>query len=174
VRTPGRLPSSVYTRGPRGAEAVVDPECPPGSGACNPYHVFDPALRLFPSGPLREFVLAQADHGGAGLCQAYDLTGDPKYAAAALAGLLGVKTTIGTDRVLCFYDFSACDELPRRMKTVALAAAADPDGFWEYARRWRDQRAQADAAASGKPSKPEPEQYPLTSLGVLSTEPFAE
>ena len=154
----------------------MDPECPPGAGACNPYHAFDPALRLFPSRALLEFVVAQADYsvrtgtGTAGLTQAYDLTGDPQYAAAALAGLLRTNTKIASDRVLCFYDFSACDELPRLMKTVALAAEADPEGFWEYAREWREQH----EAAPDPVADPQAEQEPETSLGVLSTEPFEE
>ena len=170
VRTPGHLPGSVYTRGPRGTEAVVEPEFPPGAGACNPYHVFDPALRLFPSQTLRDFVLAQANyalrHGGtAGLTQAYDLTGNREYAAAALARLRRQKTSIAPDRILCFYDFEVCDELPRLMKTVALAAAADPAGFWEYARQWGETHAPT-------PPPPPAAQPPETSLGVLSTDPL--
>ena len=175
VRTPGRLPSTVYTRGPRGAEAVVESDCPPGGGATNPYHVFNPALRLFPSRALEEFVIAQADysrtHGGsAGLTPAHALTGNPEYAAAASVGVLGGKHTIAPDDVQCFYAFSACDELPRLMKTVVLAAAADPDGFWEYARQWRENREVMPKTPAAQQSGPPQE----TSLGVLSTEPFAD
>jgi len=169
VRTPGRLPGSVYTRGPRGAEAVVDPEVPPGAGACNPYHVFDPALRLFPSKALKDFVLAQAEHG-VGLPQAYELTEDPRYAAAALDRLLRQKTTIGPDDVMCFYNSEFCEYMPRLMKIVAQAAEADPAGFWEYARQWREKQ---KAKPEAKPDQ-QPEQEPGTSLGVLSTEPHPQ
>ncbi len=167
VRTPGWFPRSVYTRGARGDEAVVDAASPPGQGACDPYHGLDPALRIFPSRQLREFVLAQADHGGDGVPQAYALTRDPKYAAAALAVLQELKTTITPDDVLCFYSYCWSDLLPRKMKIVALAAEADPKGFWDYAQQWRGQRA-------AMPHTPPPGQNPGTSLGVLSTEPFPE
>jgi hypothetical protein len=175
VRTPGWMPRSIYTRGPRGDEAVVDPDVPPNRIGENSYHAFTPALRLFPSRPLREFVLAQADyaslHGqSVGLCEAYDLTRDPRYAAAALALLQGQKTTIGPDDVLCFYSYAWSEELPRLMKIVALAAEADPNGFLEFARLWREER---DAKRTTSPGSP-PDQKPETSLGVLSTERFAE
>ncbi len=169
VRTPGRLPGSVYTRGPLGAEAVVDAEVPPGAGACNPYHVFTPALRLFPSKTLKDFVLAQAECG-VGLPQAYELTGDPEYAAAALDHLMRHKTTIGPDDIMCFYNSEYTEQMPPLMKTVAMAAEADPDGFWEYARKWREeQKAKPDAKSDQRT-----EQEDGTSLGVLSTGPHPQ
>jgi hypothetical protein len=172
VRTPGWLPRSIYTRGPRGDEAVVDPDSPPNRIGENSYHAFTPALRLFPSRPLREFVLSQAEyasrHGqSVGLCEAYDLTRDPRYAAAALALLQGYKTTIEPDDVLCFYSYAWSEELPRLMKTVTLAAEADPDGFREFARKWRE----ASETKPETPPGPPPGQKPETSLGVLSVEP---
>jgi hypothetical protein len=175
VRTPGWMPRSIYTRGPRGDEAVVDPDVPPNRIGENSYHAFTPALRLFPSRPLQEFVLAQADyaslHGqSVGLCEAYDLTRDPRYAAAALALLQGHKTTIEPDDVLCFYSYAWSEELPRLMKIVALAAETDPNGFLEFARKWREAR---DAKRTTPPGPP-PGQKPETSLGVLSTERFVE
>lgn len=175
VRTPGWLPQSVYTRGPRGDGAVVDPESRPGEGACNPYHVFDPALRLFPSPALRDFVLAQAEyslrHGGnTGLCQAYDLTRDPRFAAAALDGLQKHKTVIEPDDVLCFYSFAWSDELPRQMKTVVLAAEADPANFREFARKFLEER----EGRLEKPPATPADQKPQTNLGVLSTEAFVD
>ncbi len=190
VRTPGWLPGSVYTRGPRGAEAVVEPELPPGEGATNTYHVFEPALRLFPSQTLREFLTGFAEYkcrapvgnvSIANLCLAYEVTGDPEYAAAALAmvprsGHKMEKTTDcasatlnarpDNDRIRGFYDFIACDLTPRLMKTVALAAEVDAD-FWAFARRWREDHAGQTPA---KPISP-PGQDGKVSLGVLSTEP---
>jgi len=175
VRTPGWLPGSIYTRGPRGAEAVVDPEIDAGSGACNTYYVFEPALRLFPSRALQTFLQGYAEHKcrepadstgiASNLCLAYDLTGKREYAAAALAKVSGRKTSIAPDDTFSFYSFIDCDLLPRLMKTVLQAAEADPDGFWEFARQWRETQAAMPAAPSGPP----PEQKPGTSLGVLST-----
>jgi len=48
------------------------------------------------------------------------------------------------------------------------AAEADPDGFWEYARQWREQR---ETVPEVDPT-PAVEAHVETSLGVLSTEPF--
>jgi hypothetical protein len=172
MRTPGWMPRSIYTSGPRGDEAVVDPDVPPNRIGENSYHAFTPALRIFPSQPLLEFIMAQADYAfrhsqSVGLCEAYDLTHDPRYAAAALALLQGYKTTIEADDVLCFYSYAWSEELPRLMKAVILAAEDDPEGFWEYARKWKD------ACDENPKTPPEPpNQKPGTSLGVLSTERF--
>ncbi len=164
VRTPGFIPNHVFTRGPRGAEAVVEGEC--FDAASNPYHVFDPALRFFPSQPLRDFVLAQAKYGH-GLVQAYDLTGDREIAAGILHGIRQYGGAFRPGHNPGIYHHSACEALPRGMKTVILAAEKDP-GFWEYALKWAD-----DQKANPKPPPP-PEQKGRISLGVLSTEPFAE
>lgn len=59
---PGRYPLSVYTRGDRGDEAVVEPDCPPSGHARDMYHVFAIGMRLFPSQALREHILAEADY----------------------------------------------------------------------------------------------------------------
>jgi len=123
----------------------------------------------------RDFVLAQAEYscrygGNAGPCQAYDLTLDPRYAAAALAELRPKKTTIEPDDVRCFYSFAWCDELVRLMKTVALAAEADPANFRDYARKWREER----EARPEAPPAPPAGQRPGTGLGVLSVEPSAK
>ena len=107
-RVPGWLPESVYTRGPRGAEAVVDPDVPPNSYAACLYYVWAPAWRLFPSAKLREFILAAADwlvgqspigrtigYDDPILGLAYDLTGNSDYAACALE-LLSLFPQAGT------------------------------------------------------------------------------
>jgi hypothetical protein len=165
VRTPGFLPANVYTRGPRGAEAVVEGEAL--STANNPYHALGPALRLFPSQPLRDFVLAQAKYG-AGAVEAYDLTKDPEI-AASMAGVAECGKDFAPGQTSGFWALPSCDHLPRAMKIVAMAAEADPDGFWEYVRKWR-----AKQKANPKPALPmPPEQKGQCSLGVLSTEPFA-
>ncbi|GAG44816.1 unnamed protein product, partial [marine sediment metagenome] len=57
---PGRYPRSVYTRGDRGDEAVVEKELD-SIGACDEYHLFAIALRLFDSKTLRKHIIAKAD-----------------------------------------------------------------------------------------------------------------
>jgi hypothetical protein len=95
VTVPGRLPNSVFTRGLRGDEAVVQPPCLPEVSWGNKYQLYEPALRLFPSKALRDFLIAEADYwvwqsprdmlnyACTTVCFAYDLTGDSSYAAYA-------------------------------------------------------------------------------------------
>ncbi|MDA0335724.1 MAG: hypothetical protein O2782_11200, partial [bacterium] len=59
---PGYYPVSLYTRGPRGDEAVVEPETPPVGHARDMYPIFAAGLRLFPSERLRQHVLAEAQY----------------------------------------------------------------------------------------------------------------
>jgi hypothetical protein len=59
---PGHYPVSVYTRGERGDEAVVEPETPPVGHARDMYPVFVAGLRLFPSDRLRQQILAEAKY----------------------------------------------------------------------------------------------------------------
>lgn len=59
---PGHYPVSLYTRGARGDEAVVEPEVPPVGHARDMYPVFAAGLRLFPSDRLRQQVLAEAQY----------------------------------------------------------------------------------------------------------------
>lgn len=170
TRTPGHFPRILYTRGPRGAEAVVDggEALEPAS---NPYHFLDPALRLFPSKPLKDFIMAQAAYGHSmGRVQAYDMTGDPGYAAALYDALVECRSEIADGKLPGLYWVAWCDSLPRQMKTVALAAAQDAGGFLEYARKWREER---QARPPVPPPPPPPVQKGEISLGVLSTEPFA-
>jgi len=176
VRTPGWLPRSVYTGGPRGTEATVDPEVPLDGGATNPYHVFEPAFRLFPSKALSDFLVAYAERAcrvglseaGVSICMAYDLTEKPEYAAAALAKVREHCQPHTPEHIVCFYDIIASDFAPRLMSIAARAWDKDPEGFMDFARQWREKRAQQqetgfDPAASQKPG---------TNLGPLSTEPF--
>jgi hypothetical protein len=179
VRTPGCLPRSIYTGGPRGAEAVVEPDAGLGDGACNTYYVFEPALRLFPSRRLQECLCAFAEdrclipsgtYGIANLCLAYDLTKKPEYAAAAFAIVAARRVKpLAPEESLSFYTPAELDVLPRLMRTTVQAAEADP-GFWEFARWWAAQR----TANSVTPPNPAVGQSPLTSLGVLNTEPFVD
>ena len=175
-RTPGWLPGSVYTGGPRGAEATVEPEVPLHGGATNAYHVFEPAFRLFPSKALNDFLLAFAERGcrtglseaGVCICMAYDLTEKPEYAAAALAKLRQHCRPHPPERVVCFYDIYALDFAPRMMSIVARAQAKDPAGFLAFAERW----AREEMGGKDAPFPRVEPQAPRESLGVLSTEPF--
>jgi len=175
-RTPGWLPGSVYTGGPRGAEATVEPEVPLHGGATNPYHIFEPAVRLFPSKALNDFLLAFAERGcrtglseaGVCICMAYDLTEKPEYAAAALAKVRQHCRPHPPERVVCFYDIYALDFAPRMMSIVARAYEKDPRGFLDFAERWaKEEMNQADAPFPR--TEPQP---PRVNLGPLSTEPF--
>ncbi len=177
-RTPGWLPGSVYTGGPRGAEATVEPEVPLQGGATNSYHVFEPAFRLFPSQALNDFLLAFAERAcrtglseaGVSICMAYDLTEKPEYAAAALAKVRQHCRPHPPERVVCFYDIYANDFAPRLMSIVARAYERDPAGFLDFAERWaKEQMNDADAPFP----RVEP-QAPRENLGALSTEPLGE
>jgi hypothetical protein len=178
VRTPGWLPHSVYTGGPRGAEATVEPEVPLDAGSTNPYHVFEPAFRLFPSKALTDFLLAYAERAcrvgmseaSAPICLAYDVTEKPEYAAAALAKVRAHCRPHPPERVVCFYDIIALDFAPRLMSIAARAWEKDPDGFLDFAKRWEDEcRAGGDI-----PFERPGAQEPRARLGVLSTGPFED
>ncbi|MBM4149373.1 MAG: hypothetical protein FJ224_10055 [Lentisphaerae bacterium] len=159
VRTPGLIPANVFTRGPRGDEAEVEGET--FAVSCNDSQMFLPALRLFPSRELHDFILAAAKHGHR-LAEAYDLTGDREIAARILSGLRSYAGAFRNGANPGLYHHSACRQLPRAMKVVAMAAEADPDGFWEYARAWEKKSAPG----------PIPRDKSRIKLGSLSTEPF--
>jgi hypothetical protein len=159
VRTPGFIPAHVFTRGPRGDEAVVEGET--FAVACNDSQMFLPALRLFPSKELHDFILAAAKQGHR-LTEAYDLTGDREIAARILSGLRSYAGAFRNGANPGIYHHSACMHLPRGMKVVALAAEADPEGFWEYARAWQED----------SPPVPVTTNKVRVNLGPLSTEPF--
>ncbi len=88
---PGSFPVSVYTRGDLGDEAVLEGEHQPHNYQGTLYPTFYEGLRLFESPLLRDTVMADADnaialdstgHPGATACaMAYEMTGDPIYAA---------------------------------------------------------------------------------------------
>ena len=58
---PADYPVSVYTRGPRGDEAVIEPPSGPFGHARDLYYLFMIATRIFDSPTLREHILAEAD-----------------------------------------------------------------------------------------------------------------
>jgi hypothetical protein len=175
-RTPGWLPGSIYTGGPHGAAATVEPEEMLQGGATNTYHIFEPAFRLFPSKTLNDFLLAFAERAcrtglneaGASICLAYDLTEKPEYAAAALAKVRQHCRPHPPERVVCFYDIIVTDFAPRLLSIVARAYAKDPAGFLAFAERW----AREAMTGEGAPFPRVEPQAPRECLGVLSTEPF--
>ncbi len=86
----GVFPRSVYTRGEMGDEMVVEPHPLPLNHSGTVYPIFYEALRHFNSQLLQETIIAEADAclarnaGGwpVTVCAlAYELTGDPRYAA---------------------------------------------------------------------------------------------
>jgi hypothetical protein len=162
VRTPGFMPEHVFTRGPRGDHAEVEGET--FSPTCNDDQMWLPALRLFPSKALTDFILAQSAYGQR-TALAYDLTGDPTMAAAAL-GVREFVAAIRNGGNPGIYYHSACDWVPRALKIVVLAAEKDP-AFWEWAAQWA---AEQKANPPPKPSLPE-KVAGRTHLGPLSTSP---
>ena len=168
----------------------------------------DEAWRLFPSRKLREHILAGADYivwqkpvgsvvsyDDPTLAIAYDITGNPDYAACALEllslcpkhGIAGVNPDClyrtnayftparsgkpgAQEMVLNLAKVELYGYLPRLMRPVIQALAADPDGFLEHARDWRERRRRMTDTVSG----PQPGQKPGMRRGVLSTESFAE
>ena len=93
IPEPGLYPNSIFTRGQRGDEAVVQAPCTPPQSATEKYFLFRMGLRFFDSDALRNQITADADYwlayprsGGGGwyvtmACLAYEVTGDMKYAA---------------------------------------------------------------------------------------------
>ena len=155
VRTPGFLPNHVFTRGPRGDHAEVEGEC--HDVACNTDQMLTPALRLFPSKALRDFIVDRTNPD--------DLMSEREMAAAALGArdFAGAIRNAGNPGI---YHHSACDWVPRCLKLAALAAEKDP-GFWKWAEKWTKEQ-----KANPKPPRPmPPEVKGRVQLGALSTEP---
>jgi hypothetical protein len=183
VRTPGRLPNSILTGGPRGDEAFVIPDCLPEVAWGNKYHLYAPALRCFPSKELKEFIVAEADYftwespksmlnyACTTVCFAYDLLHKPEYAyyAANLitTNLRDYVDDIRHDRL---YDFSAMKNsgfVPRLMRIVAIEMDRDPKGFEKGLAEWVKKR----AAMPDRPEIDRPDDAVHESLGILSPEP---
>ena len=163
VRTPGFMPEHVFTRGPRGDHAEVEGET--FSPTCNDDQMLMPALRLFPSKTLTDFILAQAAYGRRRHI-AYDLTEDPEMAAAALMGARDYVGAFRNGRNPGIYHHSACDHVPRDLKIIALAAEKDP-GFWAWAANWAEEQ-----KAHPKPVPAMPEKIKgRIQFGPLSTGP---
>lgn len=187
---PGHYPVSLYTRGDRGDEAVVEPEVPPVGHARDMYPIFAAGLRLFPSDRLRQQVLAEAqyllwqhmtdnfvtadmakqcltprsqlwpvddefywtqwgvsgDFGAQIMALAYDMSGDPVYAAYCHSHLHGTFER-QAERCRHFADWRftwLCfgSYIPRLMDVVRRARAHDPDALTRALQDWLEQRRQ--------------------------------
>ena len=96
----GIFPESVFTRGDRGDEAVIEPAAQPLAHAGTVYPMYYEGLQHFDSPLLRETILAESDHvvargGGGQIAQvcalAYEITGDPIYAAVCKKAVLDYR-----------------------------------------------------------------------------------
>ena len=186
---PGHYPVSLYTRGERGDEAVVEPAVPPVGHARDMYPIFAAGLRLFPSERLRIHVLAEAqyllweqltdnfvtadmarhrltdrsllwpvddefywtqwgvsgDFGAQVMALAYDMTGDPAYAAYCEAHLHGTFVR-QAERCRHFADWRftwLCfgSYVPRLIEVVSRARAEDGAALDLAMQRWKSRRA---------------------------------
>jgi len=98
----GTIGISVFTRGEMGDEAVIEPTDQPLSHGGIMYPIYYEGLRHFDSELLRETILAEANHvikrGGGGhvvtaCALAYEITGDPVYAAMCKRAALAYTDT---------------------------------------------------------------------------------
>ncbi len=182
-REPGMLPNGIGTGGERGDEAMVSPEHFPEVAWGNKYHLYAPALRCFPSRPLKEFLIAESDYwvwrspkslfnyACTTVCFGYDLTRQPDYAYYA-AHLLRTHLRTAADdiREERDYDFSLMrlsGFAPRLMRIVACEMDRDPDGFESRLAAWVAKR----TAMPDRPEIERPDRAVPVSRGVLSTEP---
>ena len=181
VRTPGRMPQSVFTVGPRGDEAIVYADGYPEIHFGNAYDVYAVALRLFPSKELKSFLVAKADYWiwqyprGGGISAvvglAYDITGNSDYAAClmdSISGLAPADPATRSNEIRHFGTYNCSLGLSRLMKTVALAMDQDPEGFAEHVKDWRERRDKLP----DRTLDPRPFQAGETHLGRIGTEPF--
>jgi len=186
VTQPGRLPNSVFTRGPHGDEAVVQPPNLPEVGWGNKYQLYEPAMRLFPSKTLKEFIMTEADYwvwqcpkdmlnyACTTVCFAYDLTTDMNYAAYA-KNLLENNFHQFVEQVRAeeHMDFQAIwfsGFIPRLMRIVANAMARDAAGFTKTSEQWRQKR----QSMPDREAEERPDRGPEINLGRLGTEPYPE
>ena len=181
---PGKLPNAIHTMGEFGDEAVVQEHTLPEVAWGNKYHLYEPAVRLYPSKALKEFLLAEADYWVwespvamfnyqcTTVCIAYDLTWDVAYAHRlvnehfhALAEAVHKGERIG------FEEEWHSGFVPRLMNIVADAWDKDPEGFAAAAEAWWEKRREMpDRAETVRPDQ-QKDGGKWINLGRLSTEP---
>ncbi len=192
VSVPGVYPTSVYTRGPRGDEAYVDPDPALYVGRVrtarhwNTY-AWGLALKLFDSRPLRDNIIAEADtlvwdspvptginYMMPIVCLAYEITGDLIYAAYAkhLVENAAVASLEGLCRHVHLGAYHLAIDVIRLRHIVAAALEKDPEGLAEAEAEW--QRRHAERHADPPVFTEIPKIGRAVSIGVLGTEDHPE
>ena len=184
IPEPGLYPNSVFTRGDRGDEAVVQPPCTPPQCATDKYYLFLAALQLFDNPALRKQIIADADYWvwDAPLdslswyctmaCLAYELTGDPTYAAYCKTRIEDCLPKIASEcrryKHINFGTISLGSTVPRLMRVAADAMDRKPKALAKAEEAWRKKRKEAKP----RPPPDRPDRGPEVSLGKLSTAPI--
>jgi hypothetical protein len=172
---PGLFPESVFTRGPLGDEAVVEPVPYPVALSAMSYPTFYEALRHFDEPLLRKTLLAMADfvidtgelgdHRAMFCSLAYEMTGDPIYAAYCKNHLEQYKASARATleyKNIAFFSAIRNGEIPVLMGTVARAMKKDPAGLIAAEKRLKERLGKTPRTLP-KPGVVPPER----SLGVL-------
>jgi len=139
---------SVFTRGPLGDEAFVEPVGYPLALSSITYPIFYEALRHFEEPLLRQTVLAAADfvintgemgdHRAMFCTLAYETTGDPIYAAYCKHRLEQYKAEARATleyKNIAFFSAIRNGEITVLMETVARALQKDPAGLMAAEKR---------------------------------------
>ncbi|PYV13038.1 MAG: hypothetical protein DMG07_15605 [Acidobacteria bacterium] len=148
---PGLFPTSVFTRGPLGDEAVVEPVGYPVALSAITYPAFYEALRHFDDPLVRKTVLAAADyvidtgelgdHRAMFCTLAYELTGDPIYAAYCKHRLEEYRASARETleyKNIAFFSAIRNGEVPVLMGTVNRAMKKDPAGLIAAEKRLKE------------------------------------
>lgn len=194
IEEPPMFPTTLRTAGERGDEAVVKPPCYPTRRWGNMYYVYLMASRLFPSQFLEEQIVAEADwftqhaplevdgggtarnvelhYGTAIINIAYEMTGDPSYAAYANHLLQNkfaeVVEKYRSEEILGFQDLWYNFTIPHLMNVVAKAEDEKPEEFKNAKEEWRQTR---EGPTEEYQSWSRPDRASDESLGRLSTDP---
>lgn len=150
---PGIWATSVYTRGDRGDEAVIQGRYAPLNHGGIMYPIFHEALRYFDNSLLRETIIAEADlaiahtamsHTATNCVLAYQMTNDPIYAAFCKHCIESYRGTaeklVNMDPEVGGSFFSGIRNgyIAILKSAVAKALDTNPDGFAEAEERLRD------------------------------------
>ena len=182
---PGKLPRSVFTRGARGDEAVVEPPGSPEASYGNNFQIYDRALRLFASDALEDFILGEAEYWTwqtpmdmltyqcTTVCYGYAMSGDVNFAAYAWhiisTNFHEFAEKIRNGERMDFQAIWYSGYIPSLMSIVADAMTKDPDRFAAVAEQWRAKRRTMPDRETGRRLEPLEK---LTNLGVLDTRPL--
>ena len=166
----GTFPTRIFTAGAKGDKAVILPTDQPLSHGGTVYPIYYEGLRHFDSPLLRETILAEADHvieRGSGshvttaCALAYEMTGDPIYAAMCMKAVLDYRKH-GRE-IVAFQNASIFSGIRNGYLSVLKATAEralakDPKGF---------AKAEERLLAAIKQAEPSgPETYQEKSIGI--------